>query len=154
MKVHIELVDGLSEDEIVIRCDRVDERLQKIHRFILAQSSPVSEIVFYKLNQEFYFPLDHVLFFETEGEHVFAHTRDDDYRIRYRLSELDEMLPRHFIRTSKSGIVNTAQVYSITRNITASSLIQFKDSHKHVYVSRHFYDALRQRLNERSNYEK
>ena len=154
MKVHIELIDGLAEDEVIIRCGRVDEKLQKIHRFILDQSSSVSEIVFYKQNKEFYFPLDHVLFFETEGEYVFAHTSDDDYRIKYHLSELDETLPRYFVRTSKSAIVNTMQVYSITRNITASSLIQFKDSHKHVYVSRHYYNALRQRLNERSNYEK
>ena len=154
MKVHIELIDGLPEDEVIIRCGRVDERLQKIQRFVLDQSRSVSEMTFYKENQEFYFPLDNILFFETEGEYIYAHTASDEYRIKYRLSELDEILPRHFIRTSKSAIVNVMQVYSITRNFTASSLIQFKESHKHVYVSRHYYNALKERLNERSNYER
>ena len=104
-----------------------------------------------KENQEFYFPLEQVLFFETEGDFIFAHTAKDEYKIRYRLFELNEILPRYFIRTSKSAIVNTLQIYSITRSITASSLIQFKDSHKHIYVSRHYYNDLRNRLSERSN---
>ncbi len=151
MKVHIEWIEGLPEDEVIIRCGRVDERMQRIQRYILDQSKQVSEMVFYKGNQEFYFPLEQVLFFETEGDYIFAHTAKDEYKIHYRLIELNEILPRYFIRTSKSAIVNTLQIYSITRSITASSLIQFKDSHKHIYVSRHYYNDLRNRLNERSN---
>ncbi|MHB1485724.1 MAG: LytTR family DNA-binding domain-containing protein [Saccharofermentanales bacterium] len=154
MKVHIELTDGLSEDEVIIRCGQVDEKLQKIYRYIMEQSSSVSQIIFYKDNQEFYFPIDEVLFFETEGEFLYAHTGNDEYRIKYRLHELDDILPKHFVRASKSAIVNIHHVYSITRNITASSLIQFKNSHKHVYVSRLYFNVLRQRLNERSIYEK
>ncbi len=154
MKIRIELTDGLGEDEVLIRCGRVDDRIQKIHDYILEQSSQNLSMTFYKQNEEFYFPLDNVLFFETEDEHLYAHTVNDEYRIKYRLYELEEILPRHFVRASKSAIVNMTQVFSIARNLTASSLIQFKGSHKHVYVSRHYYKTLRQRLNERSNYEK
>lgn len=154
MKVRIELVDGLAEDEVLIRCGRVDDTIQKIHRYILEQSTAGPKITFYKQNQEFYFPLDDVLFFETEGEHIYAHTANDAYRIKYRLYELEEMLPRYFVRAAKSTIVNIRQVYSIARNLTASSLIQFVNSHKQVYVSRYYYQQLRQRLNERSKFER
>lgn len=154
MKLRIEVVDDLSEDEVLIRCGRVDDTIQKIHRYILEQTSNSSKITFYKQNQEYYFPLDDVLFFETDGEHIYAHTADDAYRIKYRLYELEELLPRHFVRAAKSTIVNIIQVYSISRNVTAASLIKFINSHKQVYVSRHYYKALRQRLHERSNYEK
>ncbi len=151
MKIRIELVDNLAEDEVLIRCGRVDESIQKIQQYILEQSLLNSKMTFYKGNQEFYFSLDHILFFETDGEHIYAHTANDEYRIKHRLYELDTLLPRHFVRASKSAIVNIMQVYSITRNLTASSLIQFINSHKHEYVSRHYYKELRQRLNERSN---
>ena len=154
MKVRIELKDDSSEDEVLIRCGHVDDTIQKIHRFILEQSSQDLKMTFYKTNQEFYFPVNNVLFFETDGEHLYAHTASDDYRIKYRLYELDNILPRNFVRASKSTIVNVLQVYSITRNLTASSLIQFQNSHKHVYVSRYYYKDLRQRLDERSHYEK
>nr|WP_319489218.1 LytTR family DNA-binding domain-containing protein [uncultured Caproiciproducens sp.] len=151
MKIRIELVNDLDEDEVLIRCGRVDDTIQKIHQYILEQSSPGAKITFYKQNQEFYFPLDEVLFFETEGEHIYAHTADDAYLIKYRLYELEEILPKHFVRAAKSTIVNIMQVYSITRNLTASSLVQFINSHKQVYVSRYYYGELRQRLNERSH---
>ena len=150
MKIRIELTDGKTEDEIIIRCGRVDDRIQKIQEYILEQSSQNLSMTFYKQNEEFYFPLDDVLFFETEDEHLYAHTANDEYRIKYRLYELEEILPRHFVRASKSTIVNMTQVFSISRNLTASSLIQFKGSHKHVYVSRHYYKGLRQRLNGRN----
>lgn len=154
MKVRIELKDDRTEDEVVIRCGRVDEEIQKIHRYILEQSRSSSKMTFYKQNQEFYFPIHQVLFFETDGEHLYAHTASDDYRVRYRLHDLDDILPHPFVRASKSTIVNVLQVYSITRNLTSSSLMTFKNSHKHVYVSRYYYKELRQRMNERSNYEK
>ncbi|HEX3038381.1 MAG TPA: LytTR family DNA-binding domain-containing protein [Oscillospiraceae bacterium] len=154
MKIRIELVNDLAEDEVLIRCGRVDSTIQKIHQYILEQSQSSQKITFFKHNQEFYFPIDDVLFFETEGEHIYAHTTNDAYLIKYRLYELEAMLPRNFVRAAKSTIINVMQVYSITRNLTASSLVQFIDSHKQVYVSRYYYRELRQRLNERSTYEK
>lgn len=151
MKIRIELVNDLPEDEVIIRCGRVDDTIQKIHQLILEQSLRGTKFTFYKENQEFYFPLDNILFFETEGEYIYAHTAGDAYRIKYRLYELEELLPRNFVRAAKSTIVNVRQIYSITRNITASSLIQFINSHKKVYVSRYYYSELRQRMNERSS---
>lgn len=154
MKIRIEVVNDLTEDEVLIRCGRVDDTIQKIHQYILDQSLLSTKITFYKQNQEFYFPLDDVLFFETEGEHIYAHTADDAYQIKFRLYELEKILPRHFVRAAKSTIVNIMQVYSITRNLTASSLVQFMNSHKQVYASRYYYQELRLRLSERSTYEK
>ncbi len=146
MKIHIEITDGLPEDEIIIRCGRVDETIQKIQQFV--QSLSNSKIAFYKKNQEFYFPLDNVLFFETEEERIYAHTTNDAYLIKYCLYELDEILPQHFVRVAKSTIVNIMQVYSVTHSRTTSTLINFIDSHKHVYASRSYYKELRKRLDE------
>lgn len=154
MKIQIEVMENLIEDEVIIRCGRVDDSIRKIHQYILEQSSLSPKITFYKQNQEFYFPLDDVLFFETEGEYIYAHTADDAYRIKYRLYELEEILPRYFVRAAKSAVVNTLRIYSITRNLTASSLVKFANTHKQVYVSRSYYHELRQRMNERSSYEK
>lgn len=154
MKLRVEVVEGLSEDEISIRCSRADETVRKIQRFIQEQYASAPEFTFYKEDQEFYFPLDEILFFETEGNAIYAHTADDAYRIRYRLYELEKVLPRYFVRAAKSSIVNIRRVYSITKSLTSSSLIRFSGSHKQVYVSRYYYKELRTRLKERSFYEK
>lgn len=154
MKVRIEVTDDLSEDEVLIRCSQVDEPIRKIRQFILEQTRSGPKITFYQQNQEYYFPLEDVLFFETTEEHVYAHTADDAYLIKYRLYELEQMLPPFFTRAAKSTIVNVLRIYSITRNLTSSSLIQFANSHKQVYVSRYYYKELRQRLQERSKFER
>jgi DNA-binding LytR/AlgR family response regulator len=154
VKVSIELCNELAEDEVLIRCGRVDDTIQRIHKYVLEQCSTDSNITYYKENREYYFPYNDILFFETDGDYVYAHTNDNSYRIKHRLYELEKILPKHFVRISKSSIINAAKVYSITHNITASSLVRFNKSHKQVYVSRNYYKELRKCLNERRNYEK
>lgn len=148
--MRIEIDDGLAESEVIIRCPAMDEGVQRIQKFVSEQGGPAPKLVFYKDGQEFYFPQDKVLFFETEGEVVFAHTEADAFRTRFRLYELEDLLPAHFIRVSKSTIVNLNRIYSIKRDLTASSLVEFTGTHKHIYVSRRYYAALRDRLDERS----
>lgn len=67
-----------------------------------------------------------------------------------RCQKLDEeLLPRTFLRISKSAIVNTNKIYSIHRNLTASSLIAFQHTHKQIYVSRAYYKLLKNKLDEK-----
>lgn len=150
MKVHIEVDENMPKDEVLIRCGRADENIRNICQLILEHGGAEPNITFYKENMEFYFPLSSILFFETEGEHIYAHTADDSYLIKYRLYELENLLPRRFVRVAKSTIVNTSKVYSVTRNLTSASLIQFAGSHKQVYASRNYYNDLQQRLQERN----
>ena len=147
MKLRIELTDGSVEDEVVIRCGRVDDNVQKLQEFILNMSAP--GITFYKDSQEYYLQLEDILFFETEGEQVFAHTVGDAFKVKHRLYELEEMLPRVFTRAAKGTIVNTRQIYAIDRNLTSSSKISFNGTHKHIYVSRHYYKSLKNSMGSR-----
>ena len=144
MKLRIELTDGSMEDEVVIHCSRVDGNVQKLQEFISSLSAP--GITFYKDSQEFYLPLDEILFFETDGEQVFAHTKGDSFKVKHRLYELEEMLPRQFSRAAKGTIVNTKQIYAIDRNLTSSSKISFSGTHKTIYVSRYYYKSLRDKM--------
>jgi DNA-binding LytR/AlgR family response regulator len=148
VKLRIEISDGLQEDEVIIRCRSVDDTVQKLQAYIQGISAP--KLIFYKGAQEFYLPPEKILFFETDGETVYAHTAADAFRVRYRLYELESMLPRTFVRASKGTIVNTARIYAITRNPASSSKIEFPNTHKHVYVSRHYYITLKDKMNERS----
>ena len=147
MKLRIEVTDGSTEDEVVIRCGRVDDSIQKLQAYILSMSAP--KLTFYKGAQEFYLPLEDILFFETEGEQIYAHTSNDAYRVKYRLYELEEILPHIFIRAAKGTIVNTAKIYAIDRNLTSSSQVKFSGTHKQIYVSRHYYSSLKEKMNER-----
>jgi len=153
MNIRIEISEDITGDEIVIRCREVTNQIQKIQKLITEESASAPQLIFYKDNQEYYFPLKEILFFETSESVVYAHTRSDTYRIRLKLYELEDILPRTFVRISKSTIVNIDHIMMVNRNLTSSSLIQFYKSHKQVYASRRYYKILSQRLNERSSYE-
>lgn len=151
MKVHIELTEGLAEPEVTIRCARADETVRRIQRFALEQAAGECRLTFYKDGAAYFFPADEVLFFETEGEHVYAHTATDAFLVKRRLYELEQALPHAFVRVSKSAIANTARVYSVARGLAGAGPVQFLGSRKQVYVSRSYYKNLRRRLEERGS---
>ena len=151
MKIRIEVDTGLPEDEVLIRCSELSEQIERIRRFVEAQGKMAETLVFYQGENEFYFSCRDVLFFETEGEAVYAHTKTDAYQTKLRLYELEDILDRHFIRVSKSTIVNTAKIYSIQRQLAPSaSCIGFAGTHKQVYASRRYQKSLQLRMQERS----
>lgn len=151
MKIRIDVVKDLAEDEVIIRCSKPGEAIARIQHFVMEQAAGVPDIVFYRDNTEYYFPLSEVLFFETEGDLVYAHTQEQSYRVKLRLYELEQSLPGAFVRASKSAILNTGRVHSITRNLASSSLVEFAGTHKRLYVSRRYYSALKERLMQRSS---
>jgi len=149
MKVRIDIDENLKEDEILIRCSKLDERTQKVYETLMDITRKAQHLVFYKGNVEYYFPLENILFFETNDNCISAHTIDNVYETTYRLYELEELLPGYFMRVSKSTILNLNHIYSISRNLTASSEVQFMNTHKQVYVSRYYYKSLKCRLEEK-----
>lgn len=146
MKVRIELDDSLADAELVIRVSRIDERIQKIQAVLEETSAPT--ILFYKENSEYFVDLSAILFFETDGNKIFAHARNDAYEVKLKLYELEELLPRYFCRISKSTIANVKAIYSLEKSFSGTSSVQFSDTHKKVHVSRHYYQLLKGKLSE------
>ena len=149
MKVKIEIHENLIEDELIIHCSSLDERIQKLYHAIMDMTKESKHLILFKGNVEYYLPLDSLLFFETSNNCIRAHTVDGIYETTYRLYELEELLPGNFMRVSKSTILNINHICAISKNITSSSEIQFLNTHKQVYVSRHYYKLLKLRLEEK-----
>ena len=149
MKIKIEIDENLTEEEIVIRGRSLSEEMTALQKAVSDVLSRKQTLTFYKKETEFYIPLEDILFFETEGSGISAHTATDVYAVKYKLYELEKFLPRNFIRVSKSTILNVSKVYSVERNLTASSTVAFAGSHKQVYVSRYYYKSLKISLEEK-----
>ncbi len=142
MKIKVEIDDALDEDEIVIHTkDYNDEIKEFIDSF---KSKP--KIQFFKQDTEYYLDLNTILFFESDNGMVFAHTKKDMFSVSQKLYELENILPKYFLRISKSTIVNIQKIYSLSHSVS-SHLITFQDSHKQVYVSRMYYKILKERRN-------
>ena len=98
MKIRIEMNDEASECEVIIRCNTLNEEVLQLQRTLEKMKSSTNQFVLYKGETEYYLDISELLFFETEGNTVNAHTTDDVFRVKYKLYELEEMLPRKFVR--------------------------------------------------------
>ena len=142
MKIKIEIDEALEENVVLIRCRALTEEIAAVQKAVSEAAGATQKFIFYKGNTEYYLMLDEILFFETDQNGISAHTRTDAYQIKYKLYELEDILPGFFMRVSKSTILNTNHIYSINRNLTASSVVAFLNTHKQVYVSRYYYKPL------------
>lgn len=149
MKVKIEIVEGLEEEEVVIRCGNLNDSVISLQNYLSKQNNGKRCLFLAAGGTDFFIPMEDIYFFETEGREIRAHTADRIFNCGYKLYELEEMLPGSFMRVSKSTIVNLDHIYSITRNLTASSMVEFKNSLKKAMVSRSYYKLLLERLNTR-----
>lgn len=149
MKIKIEVDEQIEETELLIQTPSIGEELQMIQKALSDVMQGNQKIACYRNETEYYLLFEDILFFETDAKAVYAHTSQEIYSTNYRLYELEAFLPAYFMRVSKSTICNTKKIYSITRNLTASSLVEFRGSHKQVYVSRNYYKALKERLEEK-----
>lgn len=152
MKIRIEIDENTKEEEVVIKCNKLSHEIKKIQSVLSEVLLDKAQIIFYKNEQEFYISLNEILFFETDSLGIVAHTFDDMYQVKYKLYELEKILPYEFNRVSKSTIVNIKYIYTIKRNITASSVVEFQNTHKKIYVSRHYYKQLKLKLMEKRRY--
>lgn len=147
MKIRVEIDESLEEPEVVIRCSTITEEIQQLQSVISNEYSSGQKFVLYKDDREYYVALQDILFFETEGAIIKVHTRDQVYETKYRLYELEEILPGYFLRVSKSTIANTKEIYSLSKsNLSTTSVAEFSNSHKQVFVSRHYNKMLKESL--------
>ena len=146
MKVRIELDPQMDEPEMIIRAPRLTEDVARLQQLILEQK--MTPLTFYKDRSEYFVDVSEILFFETDGEKIYGHTREEAYEVRQKLYELEEILPISFCRISKSTIVNAKQIYSIEKSFSGTSTVNFYQTHKQVHVSRHYYQLLKERLKE------
>ncbi|MCP1103543.1 DNA-binding LytR/AlgR family response regulator [Aequitasia blattaphilus] len=148
MKIRIDIDETRTEEEIIIRGKSFDEKLMRMQKMIANLYEKDEKIVLYKGDTTYYIPVGDILFFETEGASIYAHTIAEVYHTKYRLYELEGLLSGDFMRVSKATILNLAKVYSVTKTLTSSGTAEFKGTHKQTYISRYYFKALQQRLEE------
>lgn len=146
MKFRIELDPQAQEPEVVIRAAKLDEQIARIEEALNQLSKP--PLIFYKGTSEYFLELSTILFFETDGTKIYAHSQTDAYEVKLKLYELEEHLPFSFCRVAKSTIVNTKMIYALEKSFSGTSTIQFYQTHKQVHVSRHYYQLLKEKLRE------
>ena len=147
-KIRIE-VDPDGEEEIIIRCRQMDEDVIRIQKLLENGSGNRPGEITLRLGEtEYIVPVGDVIFFESSERQCTAFTESHMLDCDLKLYELEEVLPSYFMRVSKSCILNLRAVESLRKDLTGTCEIGFRNSKKKIYVSRMYYRAFREKLNE------
>ena len=145
-KIRLE-IDPNFENEVIIKAPVVNEEVLRLQS-LLAENSSSCEMEFHLGGMDFFIKLKDILFFESDGNKTAAHTSDRMFYTDKKLYELEQILPREFIRISKSAIINSRKVSSLRRELTGIAEATFHSSAKKIYISRNYYKAFRETINE------
>ena len=143
MKITILEKEPGEEDEIIVKCDQLDEKLT---RLINQFKTGKGKMNFYKDSKIVFVEPAEVLYFESVDDKVFAYTKDSVYETKAKLYQLEEELPvSAFFRASKAVIVNLDKIDSLAPVFGGRFEAILENGYK-VVVSRNYLNELKERL--------
>ena len=143
MKVTILEKKADEEDELIVKCDYLDESLTKlINQFKTGKG----KMNFYKDGKIVFVEPEEVLYFESVDDTVFAYTKDSVFETKSKLYQLEEELPASiFFRANKAVIVNLDKIDSLAPVFGGRFEAVLENGDK-VVVSRNYLSTLKELL--------
>lgn len=143
MRITIETPKAGEEDEIIIRCASLDDRLLN---FIHALKTEQNKLTGYVEDRIVKLIPKDIFYFESVDNKVFAYTGRGVYEIHKKLYEIEtEYANTDFLRISKSAIVNIAKIAYIRPIFNGRFEAKLKNEEK-IIISRQYVVALKEKL--------
>lgn len=152
MKVDMIQIPEKEKERVVIEYAVMTPEIEDIRSYALTKGTELSgtsdEQHLERLR------LEDVYYFEALDEKVFAYTSAKVYEIKARLYELAEAYAKHhFVRCSKSVVLNLMQLSSISPALNGRFYAHMKNGEKLV-ISRQYAPILRQAITGGTDHEK
>ena len=143
MKVTILEKQSGEEDELILKCDSLDENLTKlINQF----KGGKGKMNFYKDGKIVFVEAEEVLYYESVDDTVFAYTKDCVYETKSKLYQLENELPANiFFRANKAVIVNLDKIDSLAPVFGGRFEAVLQNGYK-VVISRNYLNTLKELL--------
>lgn len=143
MKITIETPKEGEEDEIIVRCSTLDDRLMKLISSLKTESFQLTGYVDDKIVK--LSPKD-VFYFESVDNRVYAYAGKGVYEVHKKLYEIEEEYANtDFLRISKSAIVNVAKIAYIRPLLNGRFEAKLKNDEK-IIINRQYVMELKKKL--------
>ncbi|NBK20523.1 MAG: LytTR family transcriptional regulator [Spirochaetia bacterium] len=140
MQVHIRQIDDKSKECLIIECVEVTADIESICSYALAKGTTLTGS---SEDKTYQFNLADVLYFEAFGDQVFAYTKSNGYALKFRLYELERTYAdRHFIRCSKSFVINLMKLECISPALNGRFTAHMKNGEK-ILISRQYVPEIK-----------
>ncbi|MBO5859482.1 MAG: LytTR family transcriptional regulator [Clostridia bacterium] len=135
-------IDPERDEEIIVYAHKKSSLTDAIEQLV---SENGFELIGYTETQAVKLNPNEICCFSVIGEKVFARSISGDYRVKFRLFQLEEQLPDTFVKINQSCIANIRMVDRFDSSISGSLLIRFKNGTSD-YVSRRQMKKVKERF--------
>jgi DNA-binding LytR/AlgR family response regulator len=140
MRVSIKNISDRADEQVIIECVEITKDIKDIQAYVMTKGTTLTGE---RDGRTYKFELENVYYFEAVDERVFAYTNDKVYEMKIRLYELESAYTaHHFIRCSKSFIVNLMKLDSISPALNGRFTAHMKNGEK-IIVSRQYVPAMK-----------
>ena len=143
MKITIQDRPDDGEDEIIVRCRHLDDRMLKMIYALKEGQEKLTAI-----REERYVQLSpgEIYYFEAVDNKVFVYLEKDVYECKFKLYELEQrFMGTDFFRATKSSIINLSKVKSFSPAFNGRFELLMKNGEK-LMVSRQYVPDLKKKL--------
>ena len=139
----IEIKEGHSTLEVLIKCQTATEEVQRLKNLLQTHTKKLSCT---KDGTTHLVDAREILYFESVDKIPFLYTQTDVYELSLKLYELEEMLSgMGFIRSAKSQIINTYKIASLRPDFGGRLEVTMQGGER-LIVSRQYAKILKERL--------
>ena len=143
MKITIQDRQDGEEDEIIVRCRRLDDRMLKM---IYALKEGQEKLTALREGKFVQLSPSDIYYFEAVDNKVFVYLEKDVYECRFKLYELERRFREtDFFRATKSTIINLSKVKSFSPAFNGRFELLMKNGEK-LIVSRQYVPDLKAKL--------
>jgi len=143
MKITIQDRSDGEEDEIIVRCRRLDDRMLKM---IYALKEGQEKLTALREGKFVQLSPGDIYYFEAVDNKVFVYLEKDVYECKFKLYELERrFMETDFFRATKSTIVNLSRVKSFSPAFNGRFELLMKNGEK-LIVSRQYVPDLKAKL--------
>lgn len=142
MKITIETPKPGEEDEVIIRCARLDDNMMRLI-CALREGEKLTGYI-----EDRIVKLSHkdIYYFEAVDHKIFAYTSKETYEIHKKLYEIEQDFEHtDFLRISKSAIVNTSKIAYVKPVFNGRFEAKLKNGEK-VIISRQYVAELKKKI--------
>ncbi|MCL2373602.1 MAG: LytTR family transcriptional regulator DNA-binding domain-containing protein [Defluviitaleaceae bacterium] len=139
----IEIIEGHSSTEVIIKCQQATEDIRKIESLLHGFAKKVSCS---KGGVTYLVDIADVMYFESVDKQSFLYTKEDVYELPLRLYQIEEILAEAwFIRSAKAQIINLRMVEALCPDFGGRLEVTMQGGEK-LIVSRQYAKLLKERL--------
>lgn len=150
-KIETNISSSIREPYITINAPEFTEEIQDIINYITGIDSIPNQLLVTKNNEIYFIELNKIICFFSKNKCVYVRTKDDIYKIKYKLYELENIFNiKDFIRISNSCIINMNQIVCFDTSILGTITVKMKDNTQET-VSKRNVSQIMKILKQRGN---